>query len=121
MPEALGVEIILGKERRRWSRAQKVSIAAETFAPDVVILDIAKRHQISSGQIHTWRKHFRAELGFPAPPEPPPRFMPLAIASDCAPTTIEAELAGGARLRITGTLDASVMTALVKALAQKPR
>jgi transposase len=120
------VDIILGKERRRWSREEKLAIVAETFAPGVVILDVARRHQVSSGQVHTWRKQFCAELGFPAPSPPldpsaapAMRFMPLAIAAERAPATIEAELAGGARLRITGALDADVVAALVKALSRR--
>jgi transposase len=124
------VDIILGKERRRWSREEKLAIVAETFAPGVVILDVARRHQVSSGQVHTWRKQFRAELGFPAPPPPTPprldppaapamRFMPLAIAAERAPAMIEVELAGGARLKITGGLDADLVAALVKALSRR--
>ena len=80
------MDIILGKERRRWSRADKLAIVAETFEPGAVILEIARRREVSSGQIHTWRKQFRGELGFPAP-EPdvsplasaPMHFMPVAI------------------------------------------
>jgi transposase len=122
------VDIILGKERRRWSREEKLAIVAETFEPGVVILEIARRRQVSSGQIHTWRKQYRAELGFPAPdapkaPEPPTapamRFMPLAIAAERTAATIEAELAGGVRLRITGALDADIVAALVKALSRR--
>lgn len=118
------MEIILGKERRRWSVDEKRAIVVETFAPGVVILDIAKRRQISSGQIHTWRKQYRAELGFPAPAPAPPsvqpvRFMPLAIAADPAPTTIDVELAGGVRVRISGAVGADMVAALVKTLAQR--
>lgn len=125
------MDIILGKERRRWSDDTKRAIVAETFAPGVVILEVAKRHQVSSGQIHTWRKQFRAELGFPPSSSPPPdpspgpmgappmRFMPLAIAAEPSPTMIEAELAGGARLKITGALDAAMVAVLVKALSRR--
>jgi transposase len=121
------VDIILGKERRRWSREDKLAIVAETFAPGAVILEIARRRQISSGQIHTWRKQFRAELGFPAPetdpqfPAPPMRFMPVAIAAEAPATMIEVELTGGTKIKISGGVEASMMMALIKALATKSR
>ena len=121
------MDIILGKERRRWTRDDKLAIVAETFAPGAVVLEVARRRQVSSGQIHTWRKQLRDELGFPAPeaelpvPAPPMRFMPVAIAAEAASPTIEVELAGGARVKITGGIEASMVMALIKALMTKPR
>ena len=121
------MDIILGKERRRWSREDKLAIVAETFAPGAVILEIARRRQISSGQIHTWRKQLRDDLGVPAP-EPavsaaPPamRFMPVAITAETATPMIEVELSSGARVKISGGIEASMVMALIKALMTKPR
>jgi transposase len=121
------VDIILGKERRRWSRTDKLAIVAETFEPGAVILEIARRRQVSSGQIHTWRKQFRAELGFPEPETAAPaaalpmQFMPVAITAGAPMTMIEVELAGGAKVKISGGVDAPLMMALIRALATKPR
>ncbi len=121
------MDIILGKERRRWSRADKLSTVAETFEPGAVILEVARRRQVSSGQIHTWRKQFRAELGFPeretaAPAAPPPmQFMPVAITAGAPATMIEVELAGGVKIKISGGVDGALMMALIKALTMKPR
>lgn len=121
------MDVILGQPRRTWSRAEKRAIVAETFAVGARVVDVMRRHRISSGQIHTWRKQFRAELGFPAPEKPakardlaPLQFMPLAIATDAAATTIEIDLSG-AKMKITGAIDAALMAALVKALASKSR
>jgi transposase len=120
------VDIILGKERRRWSLEDKLAIVAETLAPGAVALEIARRHQISSGQLHTWRKQYRAELGFPSlaaglpAPTAPMRFMPVAIAAETAAPTIEVELSG-ARVKITGGIEASMVMALIKALMTKSR
>ncbi len=121
------MDIILGRPRRNWAPAEKRAIVAETFAAGARVVDVMRRHQVSSGQIHTWRKQFRAELGFPAPEKPakardlaPLHFMPLAIATETATTTIEIDV-GGAKMKITGTIDAAVMAALVKALAGKSR
>jgi transposase len=119
------VDIILGKERRRWSHEDKLAIVAETFEPGAVILEVARRRQVSSGQIHTWRKELRAELGFPAliKPEPaaPVRLLPMAVAGEAAPGAIEVALANGARVKITGALQADMIAALMKTLVAKPR
>ena len=36
------MDIILGKERRRWSVVEKRAIVAETFEPGAVILEICR-------------------------------------------------------------------------------
>ena len=46
------VEVITGPERRRrWSEEQKRAIVAESFAPGAVVSDVARRADISGGQI----------------------------------------------------------------------
>jgi transposase len=92
------VEVILGQPRRNWSRAEKPAIVAETFVVGARAVDVMRQHRISSGQIHTWRNHFRAELGFLAREKPTKardlallQFMALAIATDAAAATIIAQ------------------------------
>src|SRR3982074_229226 len=49
-------EVITGPERRRrWSEDQKRAIVAESFAPGAVVSDVARRADISAGQIYRWR------------------------------------------------------------------
>ena len=59
------MEIIFGKERRRWSDADKRRIVLETFPPGATCLQVARRHQLPNGMLFMWRKRLRAELGFP--------------------------------------------------------
>jgi transposase len=50
------VEVITGRERRRrWTEDQKRAIVAESFAPGAMVSDVARRADISSGQIYRWR------------------------------------------------------------------
>jgi len=126
------MDIILGKERRRWSVDEKRAIVAETFEPGAVILEICRRRQVASGQLHTWRKQYRDELGFPSPPARVTtpglsRFMPLAMIggavtptppSDAAPT-IEIDLGGAARVWITGAASPELVGVVLKAIARK--
>lgn len=53
------VEVITRGARRRWSAEQKQSIVLESLAPDAVISEICRRHEISSGQFCTWRRQLR--------------------------------------------------------------
>src|SRR3954469_6918617 len=59
------VEVITGIERRRrWSEDQKRSIVAESFAPGAVVSEVARRADISAGQIYRWRQELRGAAGF---------------------------------------------------------
>jgi len=55
------VEVITGPERRRrWSENQKRAIVAASFAPGAVVCDVARRAEVSPGQIYRWRQELRA-------------------------------------------------------------
>src|ERR1700732_456277 len=67
------VEVITGIERRRrWSEAQKRVIVAESFAPGAVVSEVARRADVSPGQIYRWRQEMRAAVA---------GFAPLLIAA----------------------------------------
>lgn len=53
------VEVITRGARRRWSPAEKRAIVAESLMPGAVGTEICRRHEISSGQLSTWRREFR--------------------------------------------------------------
>ena len=120
------MEIILGKERRRWSLEDKRRIVLETFEPGATCHSVARRHQLSNGMLFTWRKSLREELGFPELSASSVRFAPLAVVGESerlAPAhdtaaTIEVDF-GGARVRISGAACAGLVTAVLKALARK--
>jgi len=58
-------EVITGPERRRrWSEDHKRAIVAESFAPGAVVSDVARRADISAGQIYRWRQELRGAVGF---------------------------------------------------------
>lgn len=51
------MEIILGRERRRWSASQKRAIVAETIAAGEVAR-VARRHGANPAMVFAWRKQF---------------------------------------------------------------
>ena len=57
------IDIRVGVERRRrWGREDKLRIVRESLAPNVVVSEVARRHEISTGLLYTWRKQALAGL-----------------------------------------------------------
>ena len=51
------VDIITGDKRvRQWTQEEKLSIVEAAFAPGAVAAHMAKRVNVSTGQLYTWRK-----------------------------------------------------------------
>src|ERR1700693_4752675 len=106
------VEVITGPERRRrWSDEQKRAIVGASFAPGAVVSEVARRADISAGQIYRWRQELRGAVGFtqvliaesPAP-------TPAHGAAPCTEPAIEVEV-GKARVRIPGSIPAALAAA----------
>jgi transposase len=61
------ITVFSGPERRRrWSNEQRLRILTEAFAPGACPTEVARRHEISTGQLYTWR----SKLAVDAPPAP---------------------------------------------------
>ncbi len=122
------MDIILGKERRRWSEDVKRAIVADTIATGEVTA-VARRHGCAPSMVFAWRKQF----GAPACGERTPSLR-AAGRSDAgaaqdfalvtltgssaraAPGEIEIEFGADIRLRISGAVDPSLASAIAKAL-----
>jgi transposase len=125
------VEIFQGRVRRRWSDEDKRRLVLKTFGRGETVHGVARRHGISTSQLFTWRKRFRAEVGFPISALPlVPAFAAVEIAPWAAAPTgakeapvltglIEIELRGGERVRISGAADPTVVTAALRTLVQR--
>jgi transposase len=114
------VEVITSIERRRrWSSAEKQQLVAATLEPGGSVSAVAREVGIHPGQLYGWRRQLRAS--------PPIGFAPVRIAPEAPPAgladrgTIEIEFATGVRMRITGAVDAAVLTAAVAVLAEGRR
>ncbi|TPG52457.1 hypothetical protein EAH89_17990 [Roseomonas nepalensis] len=96
-------------------------IVEETLQPGTVVADVARRWQVSSQQVFTWRREMRragvVPLEFvPIVSEPAP-VVPEAAASPAAgtPPSIEVRLAG-AVLRVAPGTDGELLTRVLRAL-----
>ena len=81
------VEVITSVERRRrWSRAEKLRIVAETAQPGRTTSQVAREHGIAPGQLFIWRRQLLAEAVASGIGDD--GFVPVAIANE--PTTAAA-------------------------------
>ena len=123
------VEVITSvQRRRRWSRAEKERIVAAALEPGVVASEVAREAGIHTSQLFRWRQELCKKM--PAPvafnavavaPLPEPATLPSPAPSPEQAGMVEIEFATGGRMRITGSVDASTVSAVVKALAKTKR
>lgn len=58
------VEIITRGERRRsWTLEQKREIVVESLSSEMTPTEVARKHEISSGQLYTWRQQLLSQPG----------------------------------------------------------
>lgn len=106
-------EVLDGPERRRrWTVEEKARIVAESFEPDAVASEVARRHGIHRNQLYAWRRELRGEevaagIAFaPVVPEPVARSSGHGI-----------EIAyAGAVIRVGGDADPAVLARVLRTL-----
>lgn len=121
------------ERRRRWTTAEKLRIVEESRAPGASVVEVARRHDVHRNLVTVWRRQARTGVLACGPEliqrqEDEGHFAAVSIAPDrplTAPTgtcAIEIEFAAGARMRISGAVDAATLTAVVAALTDgRPR
>jgi transposase len=125
------VTVLSGPERRRrWTTAEKLLIVEESRAPDAVVSEIARRHDVHPNLLGSWRRQARIgvltdgdaglgareQTGFAAV-----AIAPEAVSPGEAAAVIEIEFAAGGRMRITGPVKVCLASALIKTLARSER
>jgi transposase len=124
------MEIIIGKERRRWSDEAKRAMVAETELPGETVTNVARRHGVNASMLFAWRKQLLAGSAPSGEPQATrtPFFMPLAIASSttpqslpnsCSASMIEMQLADGVHVKIVGAPAPDLVAVVLKALSRR--
>ncbi len=117
------ITVFSGPERRRrWSDEQRLQILTEAFAPGASPTDVARRHEISTGQLYTWR----SKLAVDAAPEPDngpgPGFAEAVVINGGDPprsglsAAIVIDLPRGRRITIYPSASPALAAAALKAL-----
>jgi transposase len=121
------VEVITSvQRRRRWSRAEKERIVAAAMVPGAVASEIARAAGIHTSQLFRWRQQLCERAQIPAAFNavaiaPAPEPGPVSASSPESAGVIEIEFATGGRMRISGPVATSTVSALIKALAKSKR
>jgi transposase len=130
------VTVLSGPERRRrWAISEKQRIVEESLAGEASVAEVARRHDVHPNLLHQWRRQARTGVlargieTAPAPGEVP--FAAVAVTSErrilsgppaaSAAGMIEIELAIGARVRISGSVEAATVSATIAALMRGGR
>jgi transposase len=111
------ITVMTGPERRRrWSDEERLQILAEAFAPGASVLAVARRHDISTARIYTWRNKLR---------QPPAltEFVEAVVddgeqqnAHQATMPVIIVDLGGKGRVSISASAPTALVSAALKAL-----
>ncbi|MFV0475449.1 MAG: IS66-like element accessory protein TnpA [Pikeienuella sp.] len=114
----------MGKRRRRrsWSDDEKRMICGQARMPGVSVAQVARRYDVNANQVFNWMREARFEA---APgDEAPACFLPVEIspAADSAPSpfrpgSLDIEIAGEVRLKVSGDYDPIALATLLRKLA----
>jgi transposase len=114
-PQLRRIEVITGVERRRrWSAEEKAKITAESQEPGVKVAAVARRHGVSLGLLHSWRRATREHLAVE-----PLRFVPVVaktgIEEAAGDGTIEIAI-GDTCVRVSGPVDIRALRTVLAAV-----
>lgn len=108
------VTLLTGPERRRrWSDDERLQILQEAFSPGACVTHVARRHDVSTALIYTWRRKLC---------QPEPGFAEALVADEdgCLPgeerPSIVVDLARGGRVSISADAPPALASAVLKAL-----
>ncbi len=110
------ITVFSGPERRRrWSEEERVRILTEAFSPGACVAEVARRHDVSTALIYTWRSKVRQSVVEPDFAEA------VVVAGDGAEPPIISpaiivELARGSRVNIFASAAPTLAAAVLKAL-----
>ena len=113
------------RTKRLWTDEEKRSICFQTAAPGVSVAQVARRYAVNANLIFKWLRDPKYR---PAPrtgaEDSGLRFLPVEIVAEAkgpmampaALNHIEIEVAGGHRMRISGSYDPEALARLIRGL-----
>ena len=100
--------------RRRWPEALKRRIVEESLAPGASVSVVSRRHDVNANQLFKWRRQYEAAGSGDRPAMVPVAVWPSGAAATGG--TIEIELSGGVRVRLSGAVDLAVVRQVLEQL-----
>ena len=122
---------VVRRTKRLWTDEEKRSICVQTTAPDVSVAQVARRYALNANMIFKWLRDARCAPGPVQGAVDAPVFLPVEIvnparaeaarpilASKVLPDCLlEIEIAGGHRLRVSGSYDPEALARLIRGLS----
>jgi transposase len=117
-----------GRPRNRsWPEALKREIVAASFAPGSSVSIVARQYDVNANQVFNWRKLYRDEPRAPVV-RSAPQLIPVmvtaeqdavAMQSPTVAVTIEIDLAGKYRVRVSSGVDAQALRRVLDVLERR--
>jgi transposase len=118
-----------GRRRNRsWPEALKREIVAASFAPGSSVAEVARQYDVNANQVFNWRKLYGDDRLAPAIPSSAPQLIPVmvtadhdavAVAPSTAAETIEIDVAGKYRVRVSSGVDARGLRRVLDVLERR--
>jgi transposase len=118
------ITVFSGPERRRrWSDEERLEILSEAFAPGACVAEVARRRDVSTALVYTWRRKLRdAHVETDPDDLTAPGFAAAVVIEDVdvAPSgqqpAIIIDLARGKRISIFASASPALVASALKAL-----
>ena len=108
------ITVFSGPERRRrWSEEERLRILTEAFSSGACVAEVARRHDVSTALVYTWRNKLRQSV---AEPDFAEAVVDDSAAALTAPPAIIVELGRGRRVSILASAPPALAVAALKAL-----
>ena len=117
-----------GRRRHRsWPEALKREIVAASYAPGSSVSMVARHYDVNANQVFGWRKRYRDDPRAPAMPTAP-QLIPVVVTAeqDAVATqrssvaeTIEIDLAGKYRVRVSSGVDVQALRRVLDVLERR--
>jgi len=111
------ITVMHGPERRRrWTDEERLRILAEAAAPGSCVADVARRHDISTARIYTWRHKLRQQIAGPQFAEAVVDAGNVDVPISGPSPAIVVELSNKIRMTIFSSAPMALVAATLKAL-----
>jgi len=116
-----------GRRNRSWPEALKREIVAASYAPGSSVSMVARHYDVNANQVFGWRKRYRDDARAPAVPTAP-QLIPVVVTAeqDAVATqrssvaeTIEIDLAGKYRVRVSSGVDVQALRRVLDVLERR--
>lgn len=113
--------LALKRKRRSWAMDEKRRIVDESLEEGASIAEVARRHDLNTNQLFTWRRQFGV---VPTAPQEHAPILPVTITLDAATEysapgstgQMEIVLAEGDRIIVWADVEAAALSRVVKTL-----